>query len=99
MRTAGTTIGGLARDAGLTADALAGLSPTAGAAVSIEADLRAFLRVWDDGVRALATELRLLDDRCLASATSVLAADEAASERFARRREQHDPAVRGGVVA
>lgn len=96
VRSAGSEIGELGRSARVVADDLDRLRVPRGAlGLSIDREATAFLRLWGDGVRAMATELGLLDERCLVSARGVEGEDDAARLRFSA---PHDPRLRAAVA-
>lgn len=82
VRATGGRIGEVGRIARGAADTVSHLEAPH-ALVSVHDAATTFLRVWGDALLALATELRLLDERCSSSAALMVRDDETARASYA----------------
>lgn len=84
VRSVGATVGDLGPSAHAIAHDLEGLHlPPTADGLGAGPELAPVLAVWSDALRALGTELSLLEQRCSQSARAVEAEDDRARHRFA----------------
>ncbi|MEO3937564.1 hypothetical protein V3N99_12500 [Dermatophilaceae bacterium Soc4.6] len=99
VRSVGASVGDLGPSAQMIARELESLHlPPAADGRGAGPEIAPVLAVWSDGLRALGTELLLLEQRCAQSARDVEAQEDRARHRFAGLSAgAAGRSVRGGV--